>query len=289
MIDILPSELVDRIVSSTDIFTIPYLKATCKTVSNQITSECYNKMVANHIKRTFEDVITVVKQYHNALTNKDTEDKLFKMLSFQILNGDPNPKLTFGTFIIFKACEYITFAESATVRSIKQTWMKYANGIPLDDNENALIKDLQDFVVGTDKSVYIVTFNFIDRKTNKTSHYCVINLQFHDTGDIQLNFSIEDTDVRKFTYISSEDTFQRSVRSTKMIVSDTTLTELADCIVDALGRETCLSKINVVDNIDKWVGPFTKYAEKMFDNIANILISPESYREEIIRIFSKIG
>lgn len=71
-----------------------------------------------------------------------------------------------------------------------------------------------------------------------------------------------------------------------MIVNDATLTDLAECIVANLGKETCLSKIKVVNNIDKWVGDFTKYAEKTFDNAINSFVNPTTCRDEIINILT---
>lgn len=291
MIDLMPNEIIDNIVLCTDVLSIPYFKATCKTVSNQITDEHYNNIVIQHIKKKLEDIINIVRSYHDALTNKDVEEKLLKMLLVKIHNDKYyhdnmiNHRWA-GGMMLYNVSSNTNYR----ARRVIETWMRYINDKPFEENDTEILDCLKKYVLGTDKSIYVVSFNYIDKLSNKKSHYCVINLQFHDTGDVKMAFSIEDIKVDdgrsvKRCYRDGRPV-QRSVRFVEIFVNDTTLTELAECIFENLGRKTCLSETNVVTNIDKWVGFFTKDASKLFDDTIDSFVNPESYRNKIIDILT---
>lgn len=286
MIELLPVDVIDKIVLCTDVLSIPHFKATCTTVSNQISDECYNNIVIQHIKKKLEDIVNIVRSYHDALTNKDVEEKLLKMLLVK-LDNDKYHRSRVGKMMVMDVSRETNYR---VIRVIK-TWMRYINDEPFEENDTEILLDcLKKYVVGTDKSIYVVSFNYIDKLSNEKSHYCVINLQFHKTGDVKMAFSIEDLEVdgRRCVKRCYRDgrPVKRSVRSMEILVNDTTLTELAECIFEGLGRKTCLSETNVVNNIDKWVGNFTKYASELFDNAIHSFVNPESYRNQIIDVLT---
>lgn len=287
MINQMPLDVIDAIVSHTDVYSIPYLKTTCKTLSNRITNERYDSMVAQHIKKKLEDVINVVKQYHEAITNKDVEEQLFKRLLNQLYSR------FYGKKVYFALQQHVRSETSFTYQQCFETYKRYITNQPLEQNDDVIIDSLKKFVIGTDKSVYIVSFNFIDRMLDKKMYYCVVNLQFHDTGDIKMNFSIQNQKIINTVTIDAAfgmsvnlNLRNKSVKRAEIFVTDTTLTELSECIVQEIGREICLSHIQVVNNIEKWIGPLTKYEEKLFDIYVDSLINPYNYRHEIINILS---
>jgi hypothetical protein len=283
MINELPLVLIDDIVSRVDAMSIPHFKATCKLVSNQITDECYDSIVVKHIKEKLENIVNVVKKYHVALTNNDIEEQLFKKLIFQLHDHKYEEKASMAIkWMMISAYKDTNFP----IIRLKTTFMRYINNLPLIENDDVILNAFKRFVVGTDKSTYIVSFNYINNSSKEKSHYCVINLQFHDNGDVKMHFSIEDVDknISRVYSKKSRCPLKRCVRFIEIIVNDTTLNELAECIVAELGRETCQSKIQVVSNIDKWVGNFTKYKETFYDNAINSFVNPTTYRDEIINI-----
>jgi hypothetical protein len=285
VIEELPLVLIDDIISRLDVLSIPHFKASCKVVSNQITTECYDNLVVQHIKKQLEDIVNVVKRYHIAVTDTDVEKELAKMLLVQLHDHRYDEK----TYMAVKLMQVLAYKETNfSLRRVRETWIKYINGLPLIQHDNVILDSIKRFVVGTDKSTYIVSYNYINNCSKEKSHYCVINLQFHDNGDIKMHFSIEDVDKNTNRVYSknSRNPLKRSVRFIEILVNDTTLTELAECIVEELGRETCLSEVNIVNNVNKWVGPFTKYAERLFDNAINTIVNPEPYMNDICDILT---
>lgn len=280
-----PNVIIDEIISRVEVSSIPQLKASCKFVSNQITAECYNTMVTQHIKKQLESVIKIVRSYHVALTKTEVEGKLLKMLLVELYKaqGSEYYHMTI-TMMLYTVHKETNFG----IRRVKETWARYVKGLPMIDRDDVILNSLKKFVVGTDKSVYIVTYNYIDKHSKTKSHYCCINLQFHNDGNVKMAFSIEDVDryAPRVYRKGSGKPLQRSVRSIEILVNDTTLTELAECLVNVLGRKTCLSEVNVVSNIEKWVGLITKYTTKMFDRAIHSHVDPKLYRDEVLKILT---
>ena len=281
MLNQMPLNVIDSIILHTDVLSIPYLKASCKTLSNQITSDFYDSIVAHHIKNKFKDIIHVVNQYHEAITNKDVKEELAKKLLMKLVQ-------IFGRFndkkVYYALLSRVKLETGFGHQRVFETYKRYIMKQPLEQNDDVIMDSLKKFVVGTDKSVYIVSFNFIDKKTHKKTYYCVINLQFHNTGDIKMDFSVKNQKIiRTFANINIR---EESVKHAEIFVSDKTLMELSECLVQELGREIWLSKIQVVNNIEKWIGPLTKYEEDIYHDYANSLINPYNYRHEIVKILS---
>lgn len=286
----LPLVLIDDIISRLHVLSIPHFKASCKVVNNQISTESYDNMVVQHIKGQLENIVNVVKRYHVALTNNDVEEKLFKKMLLQLHQNVFNTTAINCNFAIKTMYTFVMRKTNCGTLRVNDTWMRYINDSPLIEGDDIILAAFKCFLLGTDKSVYIVSFNYIDNRSKNKSHYCTINLQFHENGDVKMNFSIEDGSGHRYAGTlwgnQMRRITQKSVRSMEIIVNDATLTELAECIVANLGRKTCLSEIKVVNNIDKWIGDFTKYAETFFDNAINSFVNPTIYRDEIINILA---
>lgn len=286
----LPLVLIDDIISRLHVLSIPHFKACCKVASNQISTESYDNMVVQHVKGQLENIVNVVKSYHVALTNNDVEQKLVKELLLQLHQNVFNTTAINCNFAIKMMFTFVMRKTNCGTLRVNATWMRYIKDLPLIEGDDVILDAFKCFLLGTDKSMYIVSFNYIDNRSKNKSHYCTTNLQFHDNGDVKMNFSIEDGCGHGYAWTlwsnEMKRIVQKSVRSMEIIVDDATLTDLAECIVANLGRKTCLSRIKVVNNIDKWVGDFTKYAETTFDNAINSFVNPTTYRDEIINILS---
>jgi hypothetical protein len=273
----LPLTLIDEIVSRVDVLSIPCFKATCKTVCNQITTECYNKLVAKNLKKQLSSIINTVEKYHKALTTEDVDDKLFKLLLIK-LNNEERCKRAMAYINIVRLFYIVKKDTNFSIRRIKDTWTKYINERPLTEDDIQILKSLKKFVIGT-KSIYIVSFNYIDKYTKNKSIYCLMNLYFNNNGDVQLGLSLQDVDpYRKILGTSIEEQMM------EILVNDRTLTELSEFIVDTIGTRLCLSEVKIVNNIDKWIGDFTKNCENIYDSALNNLVNPTSYRNEIMNI-----
>jgi hypothetical protein len=283
----LPLVLIDDIISRLHVLSIPHFKASCKVVNNQISTESYDNMVVQHIKGQLENIVNVVKRYHVALTNNDVEERLFKKLLLELNQNRENGRDNY--YCVVKMM-YYTIRNQTTFRAqrVRQTWIRYINDLPLIDGDDVILDALRRYLIGTDRSVYIVSFNYTENHWKTKSYYCVINLQFHNDGNIKMDYSIEDVGIfrKKVKCCTTGKTLQTSVKSMEIIVNDTTLTELAESILYTLGTETCLSEIRVVNNIDKWIGVFTKFGDKIYDNAINSFVNPTTYRDEIINILS---
>lgn len=272
----LPLQIIDDIVSRVDLLTIPCLKATCQLINNQVTTEDYNRLVVQKVKQQISGIIRVVQSYDEALKNADDNDKLFRLLLVK-LHSEQKNKRSFASLVIYNLLYKVKEQTDYSIQRIKQTWMKHTNEQPLTEDELEIIQCLRESVLGT-RSVYIVSFNYIDKYTKNKSFYCVINLQFH--GDIQLGLSIQDVDPYREVFGTSMEEQTMEIE----VVNETTLTELSQFMVDKIGTRLCLSEIEISNNIDKWIGNFTKYGEDIYDNVIHGLVNPSSYREEIENI-----
>jgi hypothetical protein len=278
----LPLTLIDEIVSRVDVLSIPCFKATCKTVCNQITTECYNKLVAKNLKKQLSSIINTVEKYHKALTTEDVDDKLLRLLLIKLNNEvhyEERYKERVMAYINIVRLFYIVKKDTNfSIRRIKETWTKYINERPLTEDYIQILESLRKCVIGT-KSIYIVSFNYIDKYTKNKSIYCLMNLCFNNNGDVQIGLSLQDVDpYRKIFGTSIEEQMM------EILVNDRTLTELSEFIVGTIGTRLCLSEVEIVNNIDKWIGDFTKHSDKIYDSALNILVNPTSYRNEIMNI-----
>lgn len=278
----LPLAIIDDIVSRVDLLTIPCFKATCQLIDKQITTKCYNKLVAQKVKKQLSSIIHVVQNYDKALSSKDIVEKVFRTLFVKLFSRERNEYLPFSKklVIIKYMMAHVRNETNASMDRIKETWINYNCERPLTEDNITILESFKRFIIGT-QSIYIVSYNYIDKYTKNKSFYCVLNLQYLDDGSIHLGLSIQDVDPYRKVYGT-----RLEEKTMEIIVNDTTLEELSEFIVDTIGTRLCLSEVEIVNSIDKWIGYLTKYGESLYDDAINSLVNPLSYRNQIKDILS---
>ncbi len=276
----LPLAVIDDIVSRMDLLTIPCLKATCPFMNNQITTECYNKLVAKKVKQKISGIINTVKDYHQALLKEDVDDKFFKIILKKLYTARRYFMCKSVYWCVHELLKKIKKETNFRFERIQETWDKPINQTPLTQDDNIILDCMKRLVIGT-QSIYIVSFNYINKYTKNKSFYCVMNIEFDNNGDIKLAVSIQDVDPYRKIF---ETTIEEQIMD--IVVNDKTLTELSEFMVNVSGAQLSLSKIEIVNNIEKWNGEFTKYGELIYDSALHTLVNPLRYRNEIKSILA---
>lgn len=250
-VDKLPMELLTKIANYVDLQTVPYLQATCKLACGYADNDTLYTRVVEDTATKLQQVVDLVTEFHNTM-HQDPKVKAelttaLQKAFLQYAEQHRNPT----DFTLSELRRFTEYAECFIDDAVR-VWIASANGRAMPEEDEALYKALQDYLV---RNSYSFAFQYMDRKEVST-YYTHGYISFNENGQCEMQFCIQDIKNGKdigqehkeaiskipTAYLDSDGLIQ-------LKVSPASINELARFVVDTFGLDNAMYKTDMVSYI----------------------------------------